>query len=109
MIFSQRTTNFVDEVFPVSARQEESLLLQSFVKTVELENVSEDSFLGVTQRFLYDMQSLFFIPLFTAVKAGTFYTSHTPSFNSLSRISLLNMLGFINLDNSVDSKRSLKV
>ena len=76
------------------------------------------------------MRSLIFIPLFTvdkavaceqalgsfrgkkcrpkacsqANKAGKFLPSHTPSFNNLSRISLPNMLGFINLNNSMDSR-----
>ena len=43
-----------------------------------------------------------FIPLFTVDKAGKFLPSHTPSFNNLSRISLPNILGFINLNNSMD-------
>ena len=43
-------------------------------------------------------------PLFTVDKAGKFLPSHTPLFNNLSRISLPNMLGFINLNNSMDSR-----
>ena len=50
------------------------------------------------------MRSLIFIPLFTVDKAGKFPPLHTPSFNNLSRISLPNMLGFINLNNSMDSR-----
>ena len=40
--------------------------------------------------------------MFTVDKAGKFLPSHTPSFNNLSRISPPNMLGFINLNNSMD-------
>ena len=50
------------------------------------------------------MRSLIFIALFTVDKTGKFLPLHTPSFNNLSRISLPNMLGFINLNNSMDSR-----
>ena len=50
------------------------------------------------------MQSLIFIPLFTVDEAGKFPPSYTPSFNNLWCISLPIMLGFINLNNSMDSR-----
>ena len=50
------------------------------------------------------MRSLIFIPLFTVDKAGKFLQSHTPLFNNLSYISLPDILGFINFNNSMDSR-----
>ena len=52
----------------------------------------------------YAELDLYSLVMFTVDKAGKFLPSHTPSFNNLSRISLPNMLGFINLNNSMDSR-----
>ena len=70
---------------------------------VELE-IATDVTSVLSSIYLFIMRILIFIPLFTVDKAGTFFPSHTPSFNNLSHISLPNMLGFLNLNNSVDSR-----